>query len=244
MRKITFLALSLVIAGVLASGCGFSLGGGEARTGETRETTTKGFEGTYQVEGPDYNCSLSINKVSETYHVIWSFADGSRVYGKGLELGGVLGVVFADEEGYDAGVVVYKRDGDGITGLWTTADGEVLFAEKTPGADVLRKGTPDVRGLYGVTGTNDDGSAYTGSLEIADMGQTLAAMWLSGESEIYGTGFVADNVLVIGFGNDAGIGIAIYEISDGTLAGNWTFALYEELATPTTLFVGEERAIK
>ena len=92
----------------------------------------------------------------------------------------------------------------------------------------------DVGGTYSVSGTNPDGSKYSGTAEITvtskntcrirwDTGTTSDGICMRNENA-----FSASYVL----GND--IGLVIYEImDDGSLQGLWTIADHDGVGTET-----------
>lgn len=238
MRKLLLPTLITVL--LLGTGCEKlgGLFGGKKDEGLTRSSVD--FSGSYQVEGDGYTGALTITKTGKGYRLEWSLDDGSYYYGKGLVAGDVLGAVYSSGYG-GAGVVAYKKTGKELSGLWCTAGGEALYSEKTPGVSKLPPGTLDVAGEYKVKGSNPDGGSYSGELNIVETGETWTAQWLIG-SEVYGSGLVVDDILILGYGDDYGIGVAIYEVSDTKLSGIWTYTAYDDLASAGTLKTGTEKA--
>lgn len=232
------LAFTVIVAAVAALACS-GLGGKKSRN-----PSTSGFEGTWKVQGPEYDATLKIKKAGDGYALEWDLPGDVKYYGAGLEVSGVLGAVYVGEE--DVGVTAYKRTDDGISGLWTTPDGGELFFEKTPGTARLESGGVNVEGVYDVQGINFDGSGYSGTLELVKDGKTYAARWLTGSDTvgIYGAGFVVDDVLVIGYGDEEGSGIAVYKIRGSTLNGVWTYGTYENFVEIESISRSTETATK
>lgn len=93
-------------------------------------------------------------------------------------------------------------------------------------------------GLYEVTGANPDGTEYTGTLTLTQVGlSTFRVVWTIGNDTIEGMGMVSGLTFATAFalGDQAGMGI--YEIRrDGSLEGVWTtagaFAQGRETARP------------
>jgi len=246
MRKSLIITVAiLAISGLALTGCcGKLFREAYEEVEEAQTTSSAKFAGTYAVEGDGYTATLSIQKTGKGYHLKWDMPDGSAYYGKGLEMNEVLGVVFSQEAGSGAGVVAYKKAGDGITGLWVSAGGEQLFYEKSGGAATLRASSRELEGEYSITGTNTDGSTYEGKLNILATGEAWSAQWLTGGGEVYGSGMVADNVLVLGYGNEEGLGVAVYEIKASKLDGIWMFAEYAGMSRAGTIYTGTEKAKK
>jgi hypothetical protein len=244
MKKSLIITIAiLAVSGLALSGCcGF---GGRAveDVEEVQTTSSVDFAGTYEVAGDGYTATLSISKAGKGYHLKWIMADGSLHYGKGLVLDDVLGAFYSTPDGSSAGVVAYKKSADGITGLWTPAGGEELSYEKTSGAATLRASSRDIEGEYAITGTNPGGGSYEGQLSILATDETWAARWLTG-GEVYGTGLSIGNVLVLAYGNEAGAGIACYDIKGSRLDGIWMFAEYTQLSSKASISTGTETANK
>jgi hypothetical protein len=243
-RSLIITIAVLAISGLTLSGCCGKLAQKAYEEAEEASTTSsEDFTGTYEVAGDGYTATLSILKAGKGYHLKWVMADGSIHYGKGVVVDEVLGAFYSSPDGSSAGVVAYKKSKDGITGLWAPAGGEELFSEKTSGAVTLRASSPNLEGEYTVTGTNPDGSAYEGQLSILATDETWAAKWSTG-TEVYGTGLSIDDVLILAYGNEAGAGIACYEIKGSRLDGIWMFAEYTDLSSKASISTGTEKANK
>lgn len=230
------LALAVILASIALVACG-ALDGG-------RKSKNTGFEGTWKVEGQEYTASLKIKKIEDGYALEWDMPGGVKYYGAGLEVSGVLGAVYVGEE--DVGVVAYKLSDNGISGLWTTPAGEELDYEKTRGAAMLELTDSDLEGVYDLDGKNFDGSGYSGTLELVENGETYAVRWLTGSDTtgVYGAGFVVDDVLVVGYGDDEGSGIAVYRIRGSVLNGMWTYGTYENFIGIESISRSTETATK
>ena len=88
----------------------------------------------------------------------------------------------------------------------------------------------DISGTYNVTGTNQDGSAYQGSLVVTTRGSVYQFSWATG-NDYEGVGIVNGNTVAVGWGGPE-CGAALYRMSrDGSLEGQW--ALYENEAAGT-----------
>lgn len=241
-KSLIITAAILAISGLTLSGCCGKLAR-EAyeEAEEVRTTSAADFAGTYAVQGDGYTAKLDISKTGKGYHLKWVMADGSVHYGKGLVKDAVLGAFYSNLDGSAAGVAAYKKSADGITGLWVPAAGEKLFSEKTSGAATLRASSRDLEGEYTVSGTNPDLSSYEGQLSILATGEAWAARWITG-GEVYGTGLTVDDVLILAYGNDAGAGVAVYEIKGSRLDGIWTFAEYTQMFRSYSISTGTEKA--
>lgn len=95
-------------------------------------------------------------------------------------------------------------------------------------------------GMYDVRGTNPDGSAYTGTLELEQIGLLSFRMrWTIGPDVIEGVGMVSGLSFAAAFslGQGSNPSLGIYELRpNGQLVGQWTtigaFAAGQETATP------------
>ncbi len=79
-------------------------------------------------------------------------------------------------------------------------------------------------GLYEVTGTNPDGSAYTGNMIVQQVGlASWRVAWQVGENRFEGYAMSSGPVFSVGFTLGQAPGVAIYQVSpDGSMTGQWT----------------------
>ena len=80
-----------------------------------------------------------------------------------------------------------------------------------------------VGGTYSVSGTNADGSSYTGSAEITVNGPACSISWQTGGSSSAGTCLLTGNAFGAAYQLGDSPGLAVYQLQpDGTLKGQWT----------------------
>lgn len=80
-----------------------------------------------------------------------------------------------------------------------------------------------VGGSYSVTGTNADGSSYTGTAEITLNGPACSISWQTGGSSSAGTCLVTGNAFGASYQLGDTSGLAVYQLQpDGALIGQWT----------------------
>ncbi len=80
-----------------------------------------------------------------------------------------------------------------------------------------------VGGSYSVTGTNADGSSYTGTAEITLNGPACSISWQTGGSSSAGTCLLTGNAFGASYQLGDTPGLAVYQLQpDGTLIGQWT----------------------
>ncbi|MBU8539794.1 hypothetical protein [Falsiroseomonas tokyonensis] len=79
-------------------------------------------------------------------------------------------------------------------------------------------------GLYDVTGTNLDGSSYTGVAQIRTVGlASFAILWRIGNQSVEGVGFASGRTVAVAYGLSQRPGIGIYTLNpDGSMEGEWT----------------------
>lgn len=84
----------------------------------------------------------------------------------------------------------------------------------------------DIAGAYSVVGTNEDGSAYKGSLDVIKRGDVYQFRWNAGKP-YDGIGVQNGNVVAVAFTGGAdgkGCGVVSYQIAgDGALDGVWGY---------------------
>lgn len=96
-----------------------------------------------------------------------------------------------------------------------------------------------IGGTYNVSGTNPDGSTYTGSMEIAGQGTVADVYWVfAGGAEVAGTAIWAQDSLLIAYPAENCI-LAVYLVSEdgNALEGYWvppgSYDILPEVATVT-----------
>ncbi len=79
-------------------------------------------------------------------------------------------------------------------------------------------------GAYDISGTNPDGSLYTGSLDLQQIGMSsFRLQWTVGTNTIDGVGMVSGLVLAVVFQLGEQTGMGMYELRpNGELSGTWT----------------------
>ena len=95
---------------------------------------------------------------------------------------------------------------------------------------------PDLVGTYKCTGTNPDGSAYEGTVDIAKVKGTYRVLWsLSDNSSVMGVGIFSGGVFAVSYFGSAPA-VVVYKPEGGNLVGEWTMggaegAVYAETLT-------------
>jgi hypothetical protein len=94
---------------------------------------------------------------------------------------------------------------------------------------------PDIAGKYSVTGTNPNGTAYKGDLEVIKHGDVYQFRW-SGGATYDGVGVQLGDVIAVAFTtgeNGKGCGVVDYDIADdgATLDGKWGYWGTDEAGT-------------
>ncbi|MBN2252039.1 MAG: hypothetical protein JW724_08225 [Candidatus Altiarchaeota archaeon] len=196
--------------------------------------TSKGFAGTYPIEGEgdSYTGTLTIQKVKgvkeKAYTLEWLYDDADeKAYGNAIEVAGYLGFGDAGEGGVIG--IMKKTERGGISSLWSPIEGDLVMAERSPGASRLYAATTDLSGTYEVKGASSDGSeSYEETVTIEEMGVN----WLvSKEFEdgliVVGMGLAVDNVLVTAFDIGGSKIITLLEIRDDELDGKWVYSYFD-----------------
>ena len=88
-------------------------------------------------------------------------------------------------------------------------------------------------GIYDVTGTNLDGTPYTGVAQIQQSGlASFAIIWRIGNQLVEGVGFASGRTIAVAYGLSQRPGIAIYTLNpDGSMDGEWTIIGAPAIAT-------------
>ncbi|MDX2257609.1 MAG: hypothetical protein NW205_01705 [Hyphomicrobiaceae bacterium] len=98
-------------------------------------------------------------------------------------------------------------------------------------ADTSASTVPDIAGPYRVAGRNRNGTAYSGTAEIAVTGESVRVSWLIAKKQTFrGSGSFRDGRLVVDFGDKHPV---IYVPQpDGSLVGTWDDGRASETLTP------------
>src|SRR5262249_47509728 len=112
--------------------------------------------------------------------------------------------------------------------------------EKKSTSTISTTATPsapiDVAGKYNIVGTNQNGGANKGKLEVIARGDVYQFRWSAG-SQSDGIGITNGNVVAVAFASGAdgkGCGVVDYDIKgDGTLDGKWGYWGTNEAGTET-----------
>jgi hypothetical protein len=79
-------------------------------------------------------------------------------------------------------------------------------------------------GVYEVSGTNLDGTAYTGLAQIRAVGiNSFSIVWRIGNTIIEGAGMASGRTVAVSYGQAQRPGMGIYLLNpDGSMDGEWT----------------------
>lgn len=203
------------------------------------------FSGEYKIKGPGYAGKLVIKRAGDGYHVVCHVSDSVAFHGNGLAMGQVLAVVYDIRGARHTRLAAYKKDEEGITGLIIRMNADKLSCEKTPDAARLKTSNHPLVGVYRLEGSHPNGEAYTGRMAFERTGTSYGVeTWVSDSTGSYGTGFTVDDVLITGYANSMGVGMAIYEIKPSSMEGRWLYTSYERLPTTNDIRAGTERLKK
>ena len=108
-------------------------------------------------------------------------------------------------------------------------------AEAPPAVPADPAAKPSVAGIYLCEGTNPDGSAYQGLVEIAAIDNTYLVHWvMANGTEVLGVGILRSDMLSVSYfgGTPA---VAVYRIDGDKLLGEWTMGGAEGMLYSETL---------
>jgi hypothetical protein len=120
------------------------------------------------------------------------------------------------------------------TGTKTDAPKTSNSSSSTTTTTSAPKPPPDIAGKYNVVGSNPDGGAYKGTLEIIPHGDVYQFRWNAG-TQYDGVGVANGSVVAVAFANGPngkGCGVVDYEIAgDGSLDGKWGYWGMNDMGT-------------
>ncbi|WP_160122052.1 hypothetical protein [Rhodovarius lipocyclicus] len=90
-------------------------------------------------------------------------------------------------------------------------------------------------GIYDVRGTNPDGSEYTGSLVLQQVGATTFRLtWSVAQNTIEGMGMISGLTFAVVFQLGEQTAMGMYELkADGEMTGTWTVVGSQAIGTET-----------
>ena len=161
----------------------------------------QGTSGTFLLNGIDsargaYTGTLDIGFLDGAAMVEWLIQDEPSRPGYGLQLGNVVGAV-AIETGRGQGVALYRIEAGRLEGILNPVDTHLNAASH----EVL-SGSGDVAGRYLLSGTNRDGSTYSGIVDIRPTGQTFEVDWTLTGLRFVGRGVRIGDTLVVAYAGD------------------------------------------
>ena len=190
------------------------------------------LEGSYNTAGknPDgsgYGCILNVVSNDEVYN--WNWTACGEYEGIGIQQDNVVSVAWGSA---NCNVASYVINNDGtLNAKWTPLD------YKTLGSEVAKPTHTDgkLEGSYKISGTNPDGSKYSGTLDVSPDGGVFRWMRNTGE-EVQGIGIQQGNVISAAFGSEGCSAVSYLINNDKTLDAIWAYvggsALGSERVTP------------
>jgi hypothetical protein len=163
--------------------------------------------------GAPYEGSMTITTTSDQTIDVEQVYDNTTYSGTGIVVGDVFAVAFGDNA---CSVAAYAVQDDGsLVGSWTTV-GETRIANESA--------VPvSIVGQHNVTGTNQDGSQYRGTLDVSADNQVHNFTWVVGGNTLEGVGVLRGNVVTAAFGNEQCAVMSYFVLQDGSLSGQWAF---------------------
>ncbi|MEW6732754.1 MAG: hypothetical protein AB1489_15615 [Acidobacteriota bacterium] len=189
--------------------------------------TTQGYNRTLAITGTTfdnkrYSGTLEVRSrkisspSSQIEGVTLKWNVGGTIYqGIGISTGNILTATWG---GNSCSLVVYAVEGKKLNGIWTVAGANALGTEVA----LINTGK-GIAGSYSVTGTNGNGSAYKGALDIIERGPVYQFSWKVG-ANYEGIGIkTADLISVAWSANPKDTcGVVQYEIvNSGLKNGKW-----------------------
>ena len=164
-------------------------------------------------KGQVYSATLDIGFMDGAAMVEWLQSDAPSRAGYGLQLGQVVGVVAA-ETGHGQGIALYRIEKGRLDGILNPVGIHIGNTAK----EVLT-GAATLGGTYVLTGIHNDGTAYSGTVEIMPTGETYAVDWALSGLRFLGRGVRLGDTLVVAYAEDRRPQVWAYCITPNVLAG-------------------------
>ncbi len=175
-------------------------------------------EGRY--EGSTYEGTVDIKSEAGITKLYWNTA-GAEFWGFGQVENSKLYAAWSHAESF--GYVFYTIYSDSsLAGSWALSSApESRGTEHLSGGSISAKST-----TWRVSGLNPASSgyqsAYTGTMEMARVGDAYHIVWHVGENTYYGVGLKVENKLIVGWGAASDVfGAVCYTIKNNGLRGSW-----------------------
>lgn len=164
-------------------------------------------------DGSTYEGSMTITTTSDMTVNVEQNYNGETYRGTGIVVNDVFAIAFGDET---CSVAAYEVQEDGsLIGNWTLV-GETRAANESA--------VPvSIVGQHDVTGTNQDGSQYTGTLDVSADNQVHNFSWIVGGNTLEGVGILRGNIVTAAFGGDQCAVMSYFILPNGGLSGQWAF---------------------
>lgn len=177
---------------------------------QTGNVATYALEGT-NPDGGNYEGTMTVTFGENTAQIVQE-TPGATLNGTGILQGSVISAVYGEDT---CGVMGYQvQDGGSLAGVWTMLGTDTVSTETALPINIA--------GAHSVTGTNPDGSEYTGTLDVAADNQVHTFTWTLGNGEIPGVGILRGNYAAVGFGGEDCSVASFFVLPSGSLSGLWT----------------------
>lgn len=226
MRNLYLSALALAF-----TGCGLLSNSQNEKNGTDKSSVREQdplFEGTYKLYNDEGDAlTLTITEFEEGYKLRWETPDGDSWQGSGYVIEGVLAV----ESPKDPGTFgFYEKQGEGLSGIFTTLEGDGYFIEHSRGARPLRPSSRNLSGAYSVIGFDPSGEGYEDTYYLKRSGRTYKVLWGSeDEPTLAGAGIASGNIFVAGVGVGGSIVVRLYKISGSKLDGRFFYSYFDDM---------------
>ncbi len=244
--------LTAVIMSALVAGCCGLLsrgeGGENTRTTRTKprdddsRTSSRSFAGRYEMVNEEYeDLLLVIRKEGEYYSLKWGVPASEPWFATGVELGRYLCTSTPGEEG---AVGIYRRQEDGIAGLWF-AEGEYVY-DMSEGAEPLEPSNHDFSGSYSVEALDATaGESYTYTLTLKKNGGAYKATeFFEDGSAVTGDALAVDRIIVMGFPVGGSLVTKAFQKSGSKLEGKFFYSYYNDESGEEEVVTGTEKGEK
>jgi hypothetical protein len=198
-------------------------------------TASTDFSGSYQITGTNpsgtsYTGTLDVVKNGDVYGMTWQIGSDTQV-GTGIASDTELAASFPSSN-CAVGVYVEKSVAKTLDGVWAAPNGTTVNTETA-----VINNADQSQGIlhFNLSGTNSDGSTYTGLMDLTVQGDVFRVGQKSGSLLLVGTGIEpANNLFVVSYGQQEGCAVVYYTLSGNTLTGKWgQLGLSDKLGSET-----------
>jgi hypothetical protein len=169
--------------------------------------------------------TVVVRQIGSTYRIEWGDGGGDGT-GFGILNGDLIAVIVTQGDSFH-GLSLFGEENDGWEGPFANISGNDFGAERwaitddgsLPASPI--RSSADLAGRYVMSGSNPDGSTYSGHVTVKRAGNTLQIVSVVNNDQRIGVGIGYRDGLAVTFDDKAGKLLQVFKIDGDGLIGFW-----------------------